>query len=367
VSSTPPLVTQPTSDSSQLKAQITHRTSVLGRALHASADGVLYRSEGFRTYRSTDCGESWVQFLTTPGGVRNSFTKHSRIATRFFRQEVRALLPLESGSHVAATRGGIYHSAKGVMNMRPAEVEEGHRKVQPPTSLCAGPDGRVVWGEYWRNLNRKFMRLYGSLDNGKSYAEIHRFTGGEIRHVHGLLYDDSLNKYWVFVGDHDSEPGIGLLDGDWSHFEWVHKGEQRHRLVTAFDRGDHLLYATDTEKEGNAIYRLHKGSGALERVAEIDGSCIYGCRIGDGFLFSTSAEPRHDNSPQVASLWHSTDGDSWELIYSVPKDGWQANLFQFGSLVLPRGTLPNGRVMFSGQAVEGIDGQVVLGQLEQKT
>ena len=351
-------------ESRRHRTELTVRAATTGRALFGTESGTLYRAAGFRIFRSLDRGESWAQFLTCPGGAVSSVTRYSRMATRFLRQEVRALLPTGDGGHVAATRSGIFHSGPGEMHMRPAEVEAGHRKVQAPTSLCAGPDGRVVWGEYWRNLNRKFMRLYGSEDGGRSYREIHRFADGEIRHVHGLLYDEGLEKYWVFVGDHGSEPGIGLLDADWTHFEWVHKGEQHHRLVAAFDQGDHLLYATDTEKEANAVYRLHKASGELQRVAEIDGSCIYGCRTGRGFLFSTSAEPRDDNSPQVASLWHSSDGDSWGRIYSVAKDRWQANFFQFGSLVLPRGALPEGFVAFSGQAVDGIDGELLMGTLE---
>lgn len=346
---------------SQAKLQIDSRLA--GRALHASPDGVLYRSESFRILRSIDGGATWADFLAIPGNVSSMITRHSRIASRFLRHEVRAFMPLADGRCVAATRAGIFFSEAGQLHMSPAQVDATGRTAQFPTSLCAGPDGRVIWGEYWRNLNRKPMRLFGSTDGGRTYQLVHRFPAGEIRHVHGLLWDETLQKYWVFVGDHGDEPGMGLLDADWGHFEWLHKGEQRFRVVSAFDQGDHLLYATDTEKEGNGIYRLDKESAELTLLAETDGSCIYACRIGQGFLVSTSAEPRRDGAPAVASLWYSADGDSWESVYTLNKDRWQANLFQFGSLVLPRGALPEGLVMLSGQAVDGLDGELILASL----
>ena len=249
--------------------------------------------------------------------------------------------------------------------MTPARLESAG-PVAYPTTLAKGPEGVVIWGEYSANKERRAMRLFASKDGGVSYTEVHRFAPGSIRHVHGLLHDPGRQAYWVFVGDHGEEPGIGLLAEDFNHFEWLLKGEQRFRTVGAFDLGDHLVYGTDTEKEGNAIYRLCKESGDLTKLTDTDGSCIYSCRVGTGFLLSTSAEPREDDSPQVASLWYSSDGESWDRIYSRRKDRWQANLFQFGSLVLPRGHLPEGTVMFSGQAVEADDGRLIIAECREQ-
>ena len=344
-----------------MAASLIHRDRLDGRALYATEDGGLYRAEGFRVFESRNAGRNWHPLFDAPSPGRRHLLGRSRMATRLLRLEVRGLLPLAEQHFVVATRSGLFHGSGSDGVLSPARLDHAG-DVAFPTTLATGPKGVVIWGEYSANKERRAMRLFASTDSGVSYTEVHRFTPGTIRHVHGLLHDPERSAYWVFVGDHGEEPGIGLLSEDFAHFEWVLKGQQRFRTMGAFDLGDHLVYGTDTEKEGNAIYRLCKESGRLTKLADTDGSCIHSCRVGEGFLLSTSAEPREDDSPQVASVWHSPDGESWERVYSRAKDRWQANLFQFGSLVLPRGHLPEGTVMFSGQAVEGDDGKLIIAE-----
>ena len=168
------------------------------------------------------------------------------------------------------------------------------------------------------------------------------------------------DHYWVLAGDWDHEPGIGQLSRDLQHFEWLVRGEQRFRAVEVFDLGDHLLYATDTEREPNRLISLDKKNGRWEELRSFEGSCIYACRFGDWLAITTSVEPSQVNDSRDATLWISRDGEDWQCALRAPKDGWNGDYFQFGSLVLPVGRSPDPSILVSGQAVRGLDGHCLI-------
>ena len=70
------------------------------------------------------------------------------------------------------------------------------------------------------------------------------------------------------------------------------------------------------------------------------------------------------NPSRDATLWVSRDLERWQCALRARKDRWNADYFQFGSLVLPRGS--SGREVFavSGQALARLDGRLSVGSLE---
>lgn len=231
-------------------------------------------------------------------------------------------------------------------------------------TLTLDAAGRILWGEYNSSYRHGLpVAIYTSDDGGRTFAIAHVLKPGSTLHVHNLLYDAAADGYWVFTGDYDDEPGIGWLSSDLTRFEWIAKGRQEYRLVEAFDFGDCLVYATDTHLEPNAIIRFHKTTARTERLQELDGSCIYACRLGEWLVVSTTVEPSSVNRSPYASLWISRDGERWRRVYQAKKDVWNGRYFQFGSLVLPRGIGAGGTLLFSGQALEGIDGRSFLAML----
>lgn len=288
-----------------------------------------------------------------------------RPAARLLRHEVRALGVLSSGELVAASREGVYYSVFGEDELRAATIEAGGQTPYPPMTITVGPGDQVLWGEYdSRTAHGKPVRLYVSNDRGRSYQIARVFEGGSILHIHNIVHDAALRKYWVLAGDHNHEPGIGLLDEDLSGFNWLVKGEQRFRAVEVFDFGDRLVYGIDSEKERNAIVTLDKRSGKVERLIELEGSVIYSARFGRWYAMSTTVEPSAVNPSRMAALWLSSDGANWTRVYSVEKDGWDARYFQYGSIVLPRGESNNDTIVFSGQALRGIDGKLITAIVE---
>ena len=134
-----------------------------------------------------------------------------------------------------------------------------------------------------------------------------------------------------------------------------------------FDFGDYLVYGTDSDREHNAVIRLDKATGRIERLQELNGSCIYACRFGGLFALTTTVEPSRANRSQDACLWPSRDGERWCNVFSARKDRWPPRYLQFGSLVLPRGAGDKEVILFSGQAVKDLDGKAVVARLAPGT
>ena len=107
---------------------------------------------------------------------------------------------------------------------------------------------------------------------------------------------------------------------------------------------------------------LEKSTGRTERLIETGGSCLYAARFGDLCVFSTTLETLSVDSAKSIELVVSRDGDRWSSVLEAEKDLWHPSLFQFGSLILPRGTSDRETVFFSGQAVKRYDGKVFAGR-----
>lgn len=335
-----------------------------GRIVMAEPDGTLYLGHNYDIHRSRDAGAHWERIGALPRSPLRRVAEVSRMACRLLRQEIRAFNRLGGEEFVAANREGVFRGAAGDREWQPSRIEgvEGYR-FQPPMRLTVGPDGVVLFGEYGNSFDARPTRLFASRDGARSFQRIHTFPPGEVFHVHNVVHDPALGHYWVLVGDFDDQPGIGILSADLERFEWLRKGEQRYRAVEIFDLGDRLLYATDTQLEENALVTMDKATGEIERHRSFDGSCIYACRFGELYALTTTVEDSDVNKSPWASLWISRDGMRWSRAYRADKDAWNAKYFQFGSIVLPTGDTGSDLIVFSGQAVRGLDGETIVAHL----
>lgn len=278
---------------------------------------------------------------------------------RALRHEVRAFTALSDGKYVAANRQGVYHGSSEQPLMRPSIIEDQGQPLSPPRTIAVGPGDRVLWGEYTTKFRHNLpVRIYVSDDGGRSHQIAKTFEPGSIRHVHGLMYDEKLNHYWVLTGDMDEESGIGRLSADFADFSWLVRGKQCFRAASLFDLGDHLLYGTDSDKGPNAVIRLCKSTGQIERLQELDGSCMYGCRFGSWYTLSAMTGKLGDH----ASLWLSRDGERWHKALTGHKDRWDPTYFQHGTLVLPNGESDHEHILFSGQALEAMSGKAYVAE-----
>lgn len=319
--------------------------------------GVLYIGRGYHVFRSKDMGTTWESLGRIPGRVSRRIAGRFRMAARLLRFEIKALVELGDDHLVASVREGLYFYENGKWTQATVSPVDG-RPARSPMRIMATPQGEVVWGEYGRNMERSSVAVYRSRDGGRSYAPLHVFSPGDIRHIHSVIPHGSGTGYWVMTGDYGNEPGIGILAQDGADLQWLGRGEQRYRAVHVFDHNGSLVYGTDTEEESNRIIHLDQKSGEVQELQELPGSCLHGCRFGDVLALSTSVEASPVNQGRNAELWVSRDALKWERVCERQKDRWHALAFQFGSLILPSGSGPKGPVVFSAQSLEGWDHQV---------
>jgi len=341
-----------------------HVTTTSGRALFSAANGDLYIGRGCQVFRSQDQGLTWQRDCYVPSFGWKHHCSKFRVLARLLRWYIAALHVLPDGSRLAVARDGIYRAAAGEQAMtRVFSIQRGSRP------LNFSVDGsRVLFGEYGSGLEECEVMIYVSEDCGRTFHEGFRFPKGDIRHVHHVKVDPFEGNYWVLVGDFGRQTGVGVLSRDLKHLEWLGRGTQRYRAVSALIEPDCLVYGTDSDRDYNFIVRLDKKSGRLDELMEVEGSSLYSARFGDLRVISTAVEPNPYCRSRDCTLYGSWNGGNWQRLASHRKDILSPVYFQFGALVLPytQGSSPSG-LMYSGQAVERLDGRVALIGLQTET
>ena len=328
-----------------------------GRALCCGADGALYISNGYNILRSDDEGAAWRLDCYIPTDFLEGILSGSRLLARLSRRYIAALNILSDGTRVAIARDGVYRARQGETRMeRVWKVGRGSR----PLNIAVDCADRILFGEYGELPEG--VRLYVSDDRGSTFEIAYEFPKGNIRHVHNILCDD--HGYWILAGDFGQEPGIAALTQDLKNLDWVSRGDQKVRAVSAIVEPDCLVYGTDSDRERNYIVRFEKQTGRLDILREVEGSSLFATTFGPIQCISTCVEPNPECPSALASLYVRRGRADWWPIASYRKDRFHPIVFQFGTIVLPLSKGRLERPMFSGQGLRGLDGRVIVGKLD---
>jgi hypothetical protein len=306
---------------------------------------VLYASRGYTLLcarLNEDVGE-WKTIGHYPPVWWRNLSCSFKLSFRLLRDGFHALAPLATGHLVAAVPGAIVTLLPGETEFRLShKVLRGTR----PLHITATPDGRIFWGEYFDNPHRDEVHIYASSDRGMKWNVAHTFSKGEIRHVHNIVYDEWEDCLWVLTGDNGSECRILRASRDFKTVGVIMSGNQQARSVAVVPTRDALYFSSDTPFESNHVYRLDR-KGNLEKLADLSGSSIYGCRVGDAIFFSTMVEPSKVNFDRTICVYGSIGANCWRCHLQWAKDRWPMGLFQYGNAVLPAGKNTSGLLAVS--------------------
>ena len=211
----------------------------------------------------------------------------------------------------------------------------------------------LYFGEYISNRQKGPVKIY---HRNEVWSVVYEFSTGELNHIHGLVPDSSSKCLWVLGGDFGDSASIYRVRDRFESVETIVSGSQKYRACVAFPLDGGLLYATDTQQEPNSIrvLKLLNGAWVSEKLENINGSCIYGQELPDYYVFSTSTEPTEkvtsrleslfDNKPAPAIKKNQSDvivmdkvTSEIKLLYSDKKDIYPYRLFQFGTVMFPKG------------------------------
>jgi len=333
-----------------------------GRILFQNLDGSLYKLLGNFIYYKATNGLRWERKLFAPFYSFERILCKSRILSRLTRSEIRLFIKLDDNNIISATKRGVFYS-KGKNNvLLPSKILGFIDNIGYPINICFDEKKRIIWGEYIGNKERRVINVFASYDLGETFEVVYKFKKGEIRHIHNIIYDPYSKNYWVFCGDFNNESGIGLLDNDLKRFEWLLRGKQLYRCVAAFALRDYILYATDTEYDNNYICLLDKSTLNVHKIIEIEGGALQYNKCGGYYVFSTAAEPKKGSFKNYhwkkAAIYILDEQLRGEKIIEGKKDYFHPKLFQYGTFILPKGQNNSNYLVFSGQALKSLDGEI---------
>lgn len=334
-----------------------------GRALFIDQEERIYISDGYSIYVSNDGGFTWLFDCKIPNYNIYAYSSRINKLARLTRSQIQSLIITKNKSRIVIARDGIYRACKGEKILRKTfQISRGSR----PININKDDDDRIFFGEYGSNRERHEIHIYRSDDDGISFSPAFTFQKGDIRHVHNVKYDYHLDQYWVFTGDYETEPGIGILSKDFKNYEWVNRGEQKFRAVDAVINKDSIIYGMDSEKEKNYIVRMDKKNGDTVLLNEIEGSSMYAATFGNLNIITTMVEPSSVNKSSSSYIYGSNNCEDWKPIASHKKDRWHPVYFQYGNIVLPKSESRNPTFIFSGQALRKVDNRISFGRYMNK-
>jgi hypothetical protein len=316
-----------------------------GETLYASRGYTLLRSAARTGLRTWEVLAQW-----NPQWWRN-LTSRYRLSSRLVRDGFHALTALPSGVVIAAVPGAILTLSPGDRKFRCThQIRRGTR----PLHITTTPQGAVYWGEYFDNAERDAVRIFGSSDAGATWSIAYEFPQGAVRHVHNIVYDRWNDCLWVLTGDYGEECRVLRASCDFRKVEVILCGNQQVRAVAMVITGDFLYFATDTPLEANFVYRMDR-TGALQKLAGISGSSIYGCSVGDAVFFTTMVEPSEANPDANVRVYGARGDLDWPSLVSWQKDPWPMRFFQYGNAFLPDGDNQSTYLAATTVAVEEAD------------
>lgn len=320
--------------------------TIKGKVLKVSKNG-LYRVYGFRIYYNKHIATFKASNLKER--LFSFFSKIS-ITRRFFRIEITGLYSIENDILVVAKKGLFKKSVTDVCLNKVFSIPRGSK----PLNICILPNGHIYFGEYFQNMDKVAVNLYGSKDNGITWEIVYTFDAGNINHIHGLFFDKYTNRLWVLTGDRDNECIIGYTEDEFHTFHEVLRGGQEYRSCQLFFYRDFIVYATDSQYIENEIRAIDRKTFEITKLAKIQGSAIKGGQTDEVSYLSTTVEPSDVNKDKYAHIWVTKDGHAWKEVYSARKDYWPP-IFQYGTFEFPQNAYQDGKLWFSGRALIGHD------------
>ena len=269
----------------------------------------------------------WQKLATLPLHSLKSLAARNRLAARLLRGGVDHVV-FDRGTPVILACGHVFRCD---LDARRAQLV-GRISGSRPLTVASTREGRLYYGEYGNNADRKPIRVWCSEDGGSVWSVA--WTFNRVRHVHGVFQDPYSDAIWVTTGDNDEECGLWRTDDHFQHLHRVAGGSQQTRVIDLLFTPSAIYFGTDTPSEPNFIYRMARDGGVPDQLLRVEGSVFHACQAGKYLVFSTACEPSSVNTERTATVWASADGTQWRRVASFHKDSLPMKLFQYGQVYL---------------------------------
>jgi len=325
---------------------------------HVSSDGTLLGTGNRRIFRRKR-GEDWVEVARFPFQPPKDFLEITRLSARVSRVDQSNLYATRLG-RVLGIRNGMVYRIEETARAVPIGEIQGDSVLR--RGIAEDREGGLYFGEYFRNPERRPVRVWGVHPDLSGMEPVHEFPAGVLRHVHGVHVDPfDPEAFWITVGDDDGECFIYRTGDRFRTLERFGDGTQTWRAVGLLFTRDHICWITDSHTDPNHACRMKRSDGSLEVGQAIDCSGWYSASTREGwFVAFTTVEKGPAIRSDEASVLVSRDGFNWTRAGSFKKDFWRPmKIFKYGVLNCPSGEQSLEEFHLSGEGLVGLDGMSV--------
>lgn len=312
-----------------------------------------------------------VKILSVINTMKERVLGRSRYFFRFLRMGVRAAWALDLENVLLSIGNVIYE-----LNLTTGKLSEGYfcgEGIRPLifTELkgLEGFDDGIYFGGYLGNRNKCPVCIYKRIGIDR-WEVLYTFPQDTINHVHALVADPFRSCVWIYTGDYEDSAAIWKATDNFQSVNVAVCNEQKYRGCVAFALPEGLLYATDAPFAQNSVYLLKPDMKLIEMM-QIDGSCIYGCKWNEEYVFSTTVEPDGINPTKLQAMFgrkrgrgikdnyiHMYQGnlnEGFKEVYKLKKDALPYCSFQFGVFRFPYGENKTDALYFQPVATKQYD------------
>jgi hypothetical protein len=285
---------------------------------------------------------------------KERFFGKSKLAYRLLRLGVRAAEAIDE-NHIILSVGNMLFE----LDLVSGKLSDGYfcgegirplvfTKVDNIHSIDRG----IYFGGYLGNRDKNPVSVCKREDVDK-WQIVYTFPQGEINHVHNIVSDPFRQCLWIFTGDFDKSAAIWKVTDNFAKVEYVVCNNQKYRGCVAYALPEGLLYATDAPFQENFIYLFNPDDLTLKSIYPLHGSCIYGCKWKDRYVFSSTVEGDGRNTSKMEFFFGRKRGggikdkyvhlyagnmqNGFREIYKEKKDSLPYYTFQFGVFKFPYG------------------------------
>jgi len=273
---------------------------------------------------------------------------------RLLRLGIRAAQPIDN-DHIVLSIGNMLYE----LNIYSEKMSEGYfcgDGIRPlifsDVINIKGFDDGLYFGGYLGNADKKPVSIYHR--EGKDRWEVvYTYPQGAINHIHAVVPDQFRQCLWIFTGDFDESAAIWKVTDGFKKVERIACNNQKYRGCVVFALKEGLLYATDAPFADDFIYLMDTESYTVKELFPLDGSCIYGCKWKDKYVFSSTVEGDGRDTPKCefyfgrkrgagikddyVHLYYGNLKEGFKEVYKERKDCMPYYTFQFGVFKFPYG------------------------------
>ena len=252
---------------------------------------------------------------------------------RFSRRRIHDVIGLRDDHALVVVRHHILVYAQGKL-LWDHRVPNGSRPL--PSGICVLGDGRILYGEYGPNPERKPVHLYLSENGGRNWDAIWASEPGMVRHIHMIRpVPGNGAEVYVATGDFGVEPGLFRLDVDTGQVDRLGGGSQPWRMLGLIALPGRLIWGSDCESGDNHIFELRDGERIPRKIHQLPGPAYGACRDRSGGIHISTAVEKPGS--HRACIFSSGDGDNWRMRQCFQKDLLPPYLFGYGIASFVRG------------------------------